>query len=69
MEEVHIVREYPDVLPEEVSGVPPGWDIEFLIDLMPGAGPISKRPYMMDVEELRELKKRLGEQLEKGFIR
>jgi hypothetical protein len=36
---------------------------------MPGAGPISKRPYKMDVEELKELKKQLGGQLEKGFIR
>jgi hypothetical protein len=69
MEEVHIVREYPDVFPEELPGMPPVRDIEFLIDLMPGAGPISKRPYKMDVEELKELKKQLGEQLEKGFIR
>jgi hypothetical protein len=69
MEEVHIVKEYPDVFPEELPGMPPDRDIEFLIDLMPGAGPISKRPYKMDVEELKELKKQLGEQLEKGFIR
>jgi hypothetical protein len=68
-EEVHIVKEYPYVFREELAGMPPDGDIEFLIDLMPGAGPISKRPYKMDVEELKELKKQLGEQLEKGFIR
>jgi hypothetical protein len=60
MEEVHIVKEYPDVFPEELPGMPPDRDIKFLIDLMPGAGPISKRPYKMDVEELKELKKQLG---------
>jgi hypothetical protein len=49
-EEVHIVKEYPYVFQEELAGMPPDRDIEFLIDLMPGAGPISKRPYKMDVE-------------------
>src|SRR3954467_6788933 len=48
--------------------MPPDHDIEFLIDLMPGTGPIAKRPYKMDVDELKELKKKLKEQLEKGFI-
>jgi hypothetical protein len=47
MEEVHIVKEYPDVFLEESPGMPPDRDIEFLIDLMPGAGPISKRAYKM----------------------
>src|SRR5664279_3562005 len=43
-------------------------DIEFAIDLIPGTRPIAKRPYKMDVEELKELKKQLREQLDKGFI-
>ena len=68
MEEVPIVKEYPDVFPEELPGMPPDRDIEFLIDLMPGTGPIAKRPYKMDVDELKELKKQLREQLDKGFI-
>nr|XP_051205859.1 uncharacterized protein LOC127320819 [Lolium perenne] len=57
LDEVRIVREYPDVFPEELPGMPPDRDVEFLIDLMPGTGPIAKRPYKMDVEELKELKK------------
>ena len=62
------MREYPDVFPEELPGMPPDRDVEFLIDLLPGTGPIAKRPYKMDVEELKELKKQLKEQLDKGFI-
>src|SRR3954467_9140444 len=68
LEEVPIVKEYPDVFPEELPGMPPDRDIEFLIDFMPGTGPIAKRPYKMDVDELKELKKHLREQLDKGFI-
>ena len=63
-----IVSEYPDVFPEELPGMPPDRDVEFLIDLVPGSGPIAKRPYKMSVDELKELKKQLGEQLQKGFI-
>ncbi|KAK1626365.1 hypothetical protein QYE76_000680 [Lolium multiflorum] len=69
METVLVVREYPDVFPEELPGMPPDREVEFLIELLPGTGPIAKRPYKMDVEELKELKKQLKEQLEKGFIR
>ena len=43
--EVHIVKDYPDVFPEELPGMPLDRDIEFLIELLPGTGPISKRPY------------------------
>src|SRR3954464_10478262 len=68
LEEVPIVSEYPDVFPEELPGMPPNRDVEFLIDLLPGSGPIAKRPYKMDVDELKELKKQLKEQLDKGFI-
>ena len=68
MDSVPIVSEYPDVFPEELPGMPPDRDVEFLIDLLPGSGPIAKRPYKMLVDELKELKKQLGEQLQKGFI-
>jgi hypothetical protein len=56
------------VFPEELPGIPLDRDVEFLIDLMPGTRPIAKRPYKMDVDELKELKKQLREQLDKGFI-
>jgi hypothetical protein len=53
IEGVPVVQEFPDVFPEELPGMPPDRDIDFLIDLMPGTGPIAKRPYKMDVEELK----------------
>ena len=55
--DVPVVRDYPDVFPEELSGMPPDRDVEFIIDLLPGTGPIAKRPYRMSVDELTELKK------------
>jgi hypothetical protein len=66
---VDVVREYPDVFPNELPGMPPDRDIDFLIELLPGTGPIVKRPYPMSTDELKELKKQVGEQLRKGFIR
>ena len=67
--DVLIVKEYPDVFPEELPGMPPDRDVEFLIELKPGTGPIAKRPYPMATDELKELKKQLDEHLQKGFIR
>jgi hypothetical protein len=61
IENVPVVREYPDVFPEELPGMPPDRDIEFVIDLIPGTSPIAKRPYRMAAPELAELKKQLGE--------
>jgi predicted aspartyl protease len=58
---IRVVREFPDVFPEELPGMPPDREVEFVIDLLPGTAPISKRPYMMSVEELKELKKQLTE--------
>jgi len=57
VEEVPVVCEYPDVFPEELLGMPLDRDVEFVIDLLPGTGPITKRPYCMSVDELEELKK------------
>jgi hypothetical protein len=44
LNEIGIVQEYPDVFPEELPGIPPDRDIEFMIELLPGTPPISKRP-------------------------
>ena len=68
MKSVWIVRDFPDVFPEELPGVPPNRDVEFVIDLIPGTVPISRRPYKMAPFELAELKKQLDESLKKGFI-
>jgi hypothetical protein len=55
--EDQVVEEFPDVFPEELSGMPPDRDIEFIIELLPGTTPIAKHPYRMGVDELEELKK------------
>jgi len=67
--ETAVVREFSDVFPDEVPGLPPPREIEFSIDLVPGAGPVSIAPYRMALAELAELKKQIEELLEKQFIR
>ncbi|WVZ70862.1 hypothetical protein U9M48_019496 [Paspalum notatum var. saurae] len=64
-----VVGDYPNVFPEELPGLPPDRDVEFKIDLVPSTAPVSRRPYRMAPDELRELKVQLQEQLDKGFIR
>ena len=66
---IRAVRDFPDVFLEELPGMPPNRDVDFVIDLLPGTAPISKRPYRMSVEELKELKKQLTELQEAGYIR
>nr|GFB92747.1 putative reverse transcriptase domain, aspartic peptidase domain protein [Tanacetum cinerariifolium] len=58
-----------DVFPDELPGIPPVRKVEFSIELIPGAEPISKAPYRMAPIELKELKDQLQELLERGFIR
>ncbi|KAL0541606.1 hypothetical protein IC582_021659 [Cucumis melo] len=64
-----VVRDYPDVFPEELPGLPPHREVEFAIELEPGTVPISRAPYRMASAELKELKVQLQELLDKGFIR
>jgi hypothetical protein len=68
LEDIHGVREFPDVFPEELSGMPPERAIVFKIELQPGTAPIAKAPYKMSPLELVELKIQLQDLLEKGFI-
>ena len=65
---VRIVCEYPDVFPDVLPGMPPDRDIEFIIELIPGNGPIAQRPYSMNPSELAELKKQLDAMLKIGLI-
>jgi hypothetical protein len=69
LDQVPVVCEYPDVFPEELPGMPPDRDIEFVIELIPGTAPIAQRPYRMNPQELEELKKQLTDMLSKGLIR
>jgi hypothetical protein len=68
LEDIRVVCEYPDVFPEELPGMPPDRDVEFVIDLLPDTAPISKCPYRMSSTQLLELEKWIKELLEKGFI-
>jgi hypothetical protein len=65
---VPVVNEFPDVFPEELPGMPPDRDIEFVIELKSGTAPIYKIPFRMTTPELDELKKHIKELLEEGFI-
>jgi hypothetical protein len=55
LEEISVVREFADVFPDELPGMPPDRDVEFVIELQPGTAPISKRPYRMPPKELAEI--------------
>jgi hypothetical protein len=68
LENISVVCDYPDVFPDDLPGMPPDWDIKFMIELQPGTAPISKRPYHMPPKELVELKNHLQELLDKGYI-
>jgi hypothetical protein len=56
LEEIHIFREYPDMFPNVLPGMPPDKVVEFNIELQPSTAPISKRLYWMPPNELAELK-------------
>ncbi|TYK16320.1 retrotransposon protein, putative, Ty3-gypsy subclass [Cucumis melo var. makuwa] len=64
-----IVREYPDVFPNELPGLPPLREIDFAIELEPNIVPISRAPYRMALAKLKELNVKLQKLLDKGFIR
>ncbi|KAJ0451777.1 putative nucleotidyltransferase, Ribonuclease H [Helianthus annuus] len=69
VKDVPVVREFPQVFPDDLPGLPPSRDIDFRIDLIPGANPVAKAPYRLAPSEMRELSNQLQELLEKGFIR
>jgi hypothetical protein len=68
IKDILVVCEFPDVFPEDLPGLPPERDVEFVIELKPGMAPISRRSYRMPPNELAELKTQLQDLLEKGFI-
>ena len=69
LEDISIIKEFLDVFPDDISGLPPDREVEFTIDLIPETEPISIPPYRMAPAELRELKAQLEDLLSKGFIR
>ncbi|GKG13681.1 hypothetical protein Tco_0350641, partial [Tanacetum coccineum] len=69
LEDVPIVRYFPQVFPEELTGLPPTRKVEFQIDLMPGAAPVAQASYRLAPSEMKELSEQLQELSDKGFIR
>eukprot|EP00253_Pinus_taeda_P006325 PITA_06325 len=66
---IPVIQEFTDVFPEEIPGLPPKRNIDFTIELVPGAAPVSRAPYRMSVPKLTELKMQLQELLDKNYIR
>ncbi|GJV13223.1 putative reverse transcriptase domain-containing protein [Tanacetum coccineum] len=69
LEDVPIVQEFSKVFPEDLPGLPPARQVEFQIDLVPGAAPIGRAPYRLGPAEMQELCTQLQEISDRGFIR
>ena len=69
LEEVPVVKDFSEVFSEDLQGSPPVRQVEFQIDLVPGAAPVAKAPYRLAPSELKELSEQLKELSDKGFIR
>ena len=69
LEDILVVREFSDVFPEDLPGIPPDREIDLHIELAPGTEPISKAPYRMAPLELKELKVHMEELVSKCFVR
>ncbi|GJV45329.1 putative reverse transcriptase domain-containing protein [Tanacetum coccineum] len=68
-QDVPIVRDFPEVFPEDLPGLPPARPMEFQIDLIPRAAPVARAPYRLAPSEMKELSEQLQELSDKGFIR
>ncbi|GJX08109.1 putative reverse transcriptase domain-containing protein [Tanacetum coccineum] len=69
IEDVPVVRDFPEVFPEELPGLLPTRQVEFHIELIPEAAPVARAPYRLAPAEMKELVEQLKELSDKGFIR
>ncbi|GJS04191.1 putative reverse transcriptase domain-containing protein [Tanacetum coccineum] len=69
LQDVPIVKNFPEVFPEDLPGLPHTRQVEFHIDLVPGAAPVARAPYRLAPSEMKELADQLQELSDKGFIR
>ncbi|GJT40608.1 putative reverse transcriptase domain-containing protein, partial [Tanacetum coccineum] len=69
LEDVPIVRDFLEVFPKDLAGIPPARQVEFQIDLIPGVAPVARAPYRLASSEMKELSDQLQELSDKGFIR
>ncbi|GJU37803.1 putative reverse transcriptase domain-containing protein [Tanacetum coccineum] len=69
LKDVPIIRDFPEVFPKDLSGLPPARPVEFQIDLIPGAAPVARAPYRLALSKMKKLSEQLQELSDKGFIR
>nr|GFB19244.1 putative reverse transcriptase domain-containing protein [Tanacetum cinerariifolium] len=69
LQDVPIVRDFSEVFPEDLPGLPPTREVEFQIDLIPGVAPVARAPYRLAPSKMKELSDQLQELSDKGFIR
>nr|GFD04693.1 putative reverse transcriptase domain-containing protein [Tanacetum cinerariifolium] len=69
LENVPIIRDIPEVFPEDLPGLPPNRQVVFQIDLIPGAAPVAREPYRLAPPEMKELSEQLKQLSDKGLIR
>ncbi|GKB37549.1 putative reverse transcriptase domain-containing protein [Tanacetum coccineum] len=69
LEDIPVVREFPEVYPEDLPGLPLIRQVEFQIDLIPGAAPVARAPYRLALSKMQELSDQLQELADRGFIR
>ncbi|GJY00429.1 reverse transcriptase domain-containing protein [Tanacetum coccineum] len=68
LKDIPVVREFPKVFPEDLPGLPPVRQVEFQIDLIPGAVPVARAPYRLSPSEMQELSNQLQELADRVFI-
>ncbi|GJX96881.1 putative reverse transcriptase domain-containing protein [Tanacetum coccineum] len=69
LEDVPIVQYFPEIFTEDLLGIPPTHQVEFQIDLIPGAASVARAPYRLASSKMKELSDQLKEISHKGFIR
>ncbi|GJV68802.1 putative reverse transcriptase domain-containing protein [Tanacetum coccineum] len=69
IKDVPVVRDFPEVFPEDLPELPPTHQVEFHIELIPGDAPVARAPYRLAPVEMKELAEQLKELSDKGFIR
>nr|GFB25694.1 putative reverse transcriptase domain-containing protein [Tanacetum cinerariifolium] len=69
LEDIPVVKEFPDIFPDDLHGLPPVRQVEFQIDLIPGTTPIAHAPYRLSTSKMQKLSNQVQELTDRGFIR
>nr|GFA09214.1 putative reverse transcriptase domain-containing protein [Tanacetum cinerariifolium] len=68
LEDIPVVKEFPDIFPEDLPGLPSVRQVELQIDLIPGTTPVARAPYRLAPSKMQELSNQLQELIDRGFI-